>query len=121
VDLGITAWEIDFFGRIRSLKQQALEQYLATEEARRSAQISLVSEVARVYLALAADRENLKLARSTLRNQQEMYNLIKKQYETGLANELDLHRAQTQVETARGEVTLEQFRPPLWHKTKIAI
>ena len=104
VDLGITAWEIDFFGRIRSLKQQALEQYLATEEARRSAQISLVSEVARVYLALAADRENLKLARSTLMNQQQMYNLIKKQYESGLANELDLHRAQTQVETARGEV-----------------
>ena len=104
VDLGITAWEIDFFGRIRSLKQRALEQYLATEEARRSAQISLVSEVARVYLALAADRENLKLAQSTLRTQQQMYNLIKKQYETGLANELDLHRAQTQVETARGEV-----------------
>lgn len=104
VDLGITAWEIDFFGRIRSLKQQALERYLATEEARRSAQISLVSEVARVCLALAADRENLKLAQSTLRNQQEMYNLIKKQYETGLANELDLHRAQTQVETARGEM-----------------
>jgi len=104
VDLGITAWEIDFFGRIRSLKQQALEQYLATEEARRSAQISLVSEVARVYLALAADRKNLKLARSTLRTQEEIYNLIKKQYETGLANELDLHRARTPVETARGEV-----------------
>lgn len=104
VDLGIVAWEIDFFGRIRSLKQQALEQYLATEEARRSAQISLVSEVARVYFALAADRENLRLARSTLRNQQEMYNLIKKLYESGLANELDLHRAQTQVDTARGEV-----------------
>ena len=68
VDLGIAAWEIDFFGRIRSLKDQALEEYLATDEARRSAQIALVSEVARVYLTFAADRENLKLAQSTLEN-----------------------------------------------------
>jgi len=65
VDLGIISWEIDFFGRIRSLKEKALQEYLATEEARRSAQIALVSEVARVYLAFAADRENLKLARDT--------------------------------------------------------
>ena len=104
VDLGITAWEIDFFGRIRSLKQQALEQYLATEEARRSVQISLVSEVARVYLALAADRENLKLAQSTLHTQQGVYDLIRRQYEVGLANGLDLRRAQTQVDAARGDV-----------------
>jgi Outer membrane protein len=55
VNLGIASWEIDFFGRIRSLKDRALEEYLATEEARRSAQISLVSEVARAYLTLAAD------------------------------------------------------------------
>ena len=67
VNLGIASWEIDFFGRIRSLKDQALEEYLATDEARRSAQIVLVSEVARVYLTLAADRENLKLAQSTLK------------------------------------------------------
>ena len=104
VNLGIASWEIDFFGRIRSLKEQALQQYLATEEARRSAQISLVSEVARVYLALAADREDLKLARSTLHTQQGVYDLIRRQYEVGLANELDLHRAQTQVDAARGDV-----------------
>ncbi|RLB89735.1 MAG: multidrug transporter, partial [Deltaproteobacteria bacterium] len=104
VNLGIASWEIDFFGRIRSLKEQALQRYLATEEARRSAQISLVSEVARVYLALAADREDLKLARSTLHTQQGVYDLIRRQYEVGLANELDLHRAQTQVDAARGDV-----------------
>ncbi len=62
VDLGILSWEIDFFGRIRSLKDRALEEYLATEEARRSAQILMVSGVANAYLTLAADRENLKLA-----------------------------------------------------------
>ena len=85
VSLGITAWEIDFFGRIRSLKKKALEEYFATEEARRSAQILLISEVANAYLTLAADRETLKLARSTLEAQQEAYDLIRKRYEKGLA------------------------------------
>lgn len=104
VNLGIAAWEIDFFGRIRSLKDQALEAYLATDEARRGAQISLVSEVARVYLTLAADRENLKLAQSTLATQQQAYKLVQKLFDTGLASELDLRRAQIPVETARGDV-----------------
>ena len=104
VGLGIAAWEIDFFGRIRSLKEQALEQFLATDEARRGAQIVLVSEVARTYLTLAADMENLKLAQSTLETQQESYTLIQRQYEIGVTNELDLRRAQAQIETARGDV-----------------
>ena len=101
VDLGIAAWEIDFFGRIRSLKDRALEEYLSTEQARRSAQIALVSEVVRVYMTLAADRGNLKLARSTLETQHAAYSLIKRRYEIGLANELDLRQAQTRVDAAR--------------------
>lgn len=104
VDLGIAAWEIDFFGLIRSLKDQALEEYLATEQARRSAQIALMAEVARAYLTLAADRENLKLARSTLETQQASYDLIQKSYQIGLATEIDLRRAQTQVDAARRDV-----------------
>jgi outer membrane protein, multidrug efflux system len=104
LDLGIASWEIDFFGRIRSLEEQALKEYLATEEARRSAQITLVSEVARVYLNLAADRERLELARSTYEAQQESFGLIRKQYTVGLATELDLSRVQTQVEIARGDI-----------------
>ncbi len=104
VDLGVASWEIDFFGRIRSLKERALEEYLATDEARRSAQIALVSEVARAYFILAADREKLKLARSTLETQQGIYDLIRRRYEVGLATELDLRRAQTPVDVARGDV-----------------
>jgi len=104
VDMGIASWEIDFFGRIRSLKEQALQEYLATAEARRSAQIALVSEVARVYLTLAADRENLKLARATLETQQGVYTLIKNRCKVGLATELDLSRAQTQVNAAQRDV-----------------
>jgi multidrug efflux system outer membrane protein len=104
VSLGISSWEIDFFGRIRSLKDRALQEYLATEQARRSAQIALVSEVARVYLTLAADRENFKLARSTLLTQQDSYDLINRQYKVGIATKLDLRRAQTQVDTARRNI-----------------
>ena len=105
INLGIASWEIDFFGRIRSLKDRALEEYLATEQARSSAQIALMAEVARVYLTLAADMENLKLVRSTLETQQVSYNLIQRQYEIGLgATQLDLFRAQTRVDAARRDV-----------------
>jgi outer membrane protein, multidrug efflux system len=104
VDLGIASWEIDFFGRIRSLEKSALEQYFATEQARRSAQILLVSEVADAYLTLAADRENLKLAQSTLENQQAAYHLIQRRQEVGLASELDLRQAQTRVDAARVDI-----------------
>ena len=106
VNLGITAWEADFFGRIRSLKDQALEAYLATDEARRGAQIALVAEVAKVYLALAADRENLLLAQSTLTTQQDAYGLVKKRFDVGIAAEIDLWRAQVPVETARRNVAI---------------
>jgi len=103
-NLGISSWEIDFFGRIRSLGKKALEDYFATEQARRSAQILLVSEVANAYLTLAADRENLKLAQSTLASQQAAYNLIRRRSEVGLAQELDLQQAQTRVDAARVDI-----------------
>jgi multidrug efflux system outer membrane protein len=104
VDLGIISWEIDFFGRIRSLKDRALEEYLATEQARHSAQILLVSAVANAYLSLAADRESLKLAETTLETQKRAYDLIRRRCDVGLASELDLNQAQTQVDTARGDI-----------------
>ena len=106
VDLGVLSWEIDLFGRIRSLKDKALEEYLATEHARRGAQISLISAVAGTYLLLAADKENLKLAQSTLDAQQTSHDLIQRRYDVGLTNELDLRRSQTQVDSARRDVAL---------------
>jgi multidrug efflux system outer membrane protein len=106
VNLGILSWEIDFFGRIRSLADRALEEYFATEEGRRSAQILLVSGVATAYLTLAADRENLKLAESTLETQTYAYSLIKRRYEVGLASELALDQTQTQVDTARRNIAI---------------
>ena len=104
VNFGITSWEIDFFGRIRSLKDSALENYLATEEARRSAKILLIGATAGAYLNLAADRENLNLAKTTLQTQQDSYRIINRRYQVGLATEVDVKRAQTQVDTARGDI-----------------
>ena len=104
VSLGVTSWEIDFFGRIRSLEKRALEEYFATEQARRSAQILLVSEVADAYMTLAADRENFQLAQSTLETQQASYHLIQRRFEVGLAHELDLRQVQTRVDAARVDV-----------------
>ena len=104
VNLGISSWELDFFGRIRSLRDAALEQYLATDQARRSAQILLVSAVANTYLALAADRENLKLAVSTLETQSDAYRLTRKRHDVGMTSELDVRRAKSQVDTAHVDV-----------------
>jgi len=104
VNLSISSWEIDFFGRIRSLKDRALEEYLATEQARRSAQILIVSDVANAFLVLAADRENLRLSESTLAAQQAAFDLVRRRFELGLASELDLRRAQTSVDAARASV-----------------
>jgi len=104
VNLGIISWEIDFFGRIRSLKDKALEQYLATQEAHRGAQVSLISAVAQAYLMLSADKENLDMVTYTLETQDASYKLIRKRYDAGMTSELDVKRAQSQVDIARGDV-----------------
>jgi multidrug efflux system outer membrane protein len=99
--LGTTAYELDLFGRVRSLNKQALEKYLATEEAQRSAQISLVAEVATQYFALRQAEEQLQLARQTLAVVQDSYTLNKATFDAGASNELDLRTAEGQVQTAR--------------------
>jgi multidrug efflux system outer membrane protein len=104
VNLGISSWELDLFGRIRSLKDAALQEYLATEQARLGTRISLVAEVANTYLTLAADRELLKLAQDTLKAQEATYNLIRRRYEVGASSKLDLRQAQTRVDAARVDI-----------------
>jgi len=104
VGLGMASWELDLFGRVRSLKESALEQYLATEQAHSAAQISLISAVANAYLALAADRENLKLAQVTLDTQQASYELITQMRDGGISSDLDVSQAQSQVDAARADI-----------------
>jgi multidrug efflux system outer membrane protein len=103
-ELAVSAYELDLFGRVRSLSEQALEQYFATEQARRSVQISLVAEVAANYLTLAADRERLALSRETLANYHAAYDLTRSRFEAGVASALDLNQAKTAVEAARVEI-----------------
>lgn len=100
---GISAWELDFFGRVRSLRDQALETYLATEEAGRSAQISIVAEVANAWLTLAADRELHDLARETWQTQQKSVDLTRRSFEAGAVSALDVRQAQSAMERARAD------------------
>lgn len=104
VALGVTSYELDLFGRVRSLKDQALEQYLATGQAQLSIRISLIGQIATGYLTVAADRELLRLAQQTLKAQQESYQLMQRRFAVGASSELDLRQTQTQVESARVEV-----------------
>ena len=101
--VGFSAYELDFFGRIRSLNEQALELYLGTEEARRSAQISLVAEVADAWLRLAADRERFALARSTFDTRKKSLDLTQRSFDAGAVSALDLRQAQTLLEGARAD------------------
>jgi multidrug efflux system outer membrane protein len=102
--VGLSSYEIDFFGRVRSLKDQALQQYFSTEQARAAAQISLIGEVVTAYLTLAADSERLALARQTLASQGSSYQLTKRTYELGEATLLDLRQSETLVDSARVDV-----------------
>jgi multidrug efflux system outer membrane protein len=104
VSLGVTSYEVDLFGRVRSLEQQALQEYFSTAQARRTTQISLVAEVAFAYLQIAADRESLELAKETLESQEATYRLVQKGYEIGFSSALDLREAQTTVEAARVDI-----------------
>jgi multidrug efflux system outer membrane protein len=99
--LSVTSYEVDLFGRVRSLTHAALEQYVAQVEARRSAQLSLIAEVANAYLTLASDRELERLAQQTLKSQEDSYSLEQKRHETGTVSALDLVQSQTTVEQAR--------------------
>jgi multidrug efflux system outer membrane protein len=99
--LGTTAYEVDLFGRVRSLNRQALETYFATTEAQRSAQITLVAEVADEYFTLREAEEQLRLARQTLTAVQESYDLNQATFDAGASSELDLRTAEGQVETAK--------------------
>jgi multidrug efflux system outer membrane protein len=99
-----TSWEIDFWGRVRSLSGAALAQYLATAQARKSVQITLVAQVADEYLTLLAYDELLTVTKNTLSTAQASYDLTKLQFDTGVGSELSLREAQSVVEHARANL-----------------
>ncbi|WP_157666198.1 efflux transporter outer membrane subunit, partial [Burkholderia ubonensis] len=100
-NVGLQAsWELDLFGRLQSLKDQALAKYLATAQARKASEILLVSQVADQYLTVLAYDDLLKVTDDTLKTAQASYDLTKLKFDNGTGSELDLRQAQTIVETA---------------------
>jgi multidrug efflux system outer membrane protein len=104
VGFGTTTWELDLFGRIRSLRDAALQQYLATEHAKAATQISLIAAVVSTYLSLAADRDGIALARNTFDTQQSTLALIQKTRDIGTGSGLEVEQARSQVELARVQI-----------------
>ena len=120
VNLGITAWELDFFGRVASLKEQALAQFLATEESRKATQISLVSAVASGWLTLIADDELLALTRQTLATREESQKLTRMRFDSGVVSEIDLRLTDSLAETARASYA-EQRRLRMQDENALAL
>lgn len=104
VSVGFNAYELDLFGRIRSLSKAALEQYLATEEARRASQITIISEVASDYITLAADKATLKAAQDTLTSSQASLKVAQGRFDNGVDSELDVRQAETLVDQTQADV-----------------
>jgi multidrug efflux system outer membrane protein len=106
--LSVSAFELDLFGRVRNLSDAALAQYLATEEARKTAQISLIATVANTYLAKLADEEQLALTQQTLKTREESLRLTKLRFENGVVSKLDLQQSISLVEGARAVLAQQQ-------------
>jgi multidrug efflux system outer membrane protein len=104
VGVGFTNYELDLFGRIRSLSHAAQQQYFSSGETRRSVQLTLVAEVATAYLTVLADQTLLDITRDTLRSQEDSYALTQKIFSAGTTTELALRQAETTVDTARANL-----------------
>lgn len=111
LSVGVSSYELDLFGRVRSLNRSALEQYLSSGEANRSARLALVSEVATQYLTERALLKQISLSEQTLGATGKTYDLMKQRFDAGDASELDVQSVNTQVQTAK--VNLANYRQQL--------
>lgn len=106
-NLGVTSFELDLFGRIRSLEDDALESYMGTAEARESTRLSLIAEVATAYMSLLGDQRQLTLTRETLASRADSLNLTRTSASRGVGTDLDVAQARTALETARVNLRLD--------------
>jgi len=104
VTAGVSSWELDLFGRVRSLKEKALQAYFAQEQNRRDVQLTLVAQVATEYFTERAFAEEMAIARETLRAQEDSLRLTQRAYEVGSSSALDFRTAQAQVASARSDL-----------------
>jgi multidrug efflux system outer membrane protein len=102
--VGVSAFELDLFGRVRNLSRAAQEQYFASEEAQRATRISLIAEIATAWLTMAADQEQLRLSRETLRAFEETLRLTREQFRVGIGSELEVRQADTSYQGAVSDI-----------------
>jgi multidrug efflux system outer membrane protein len=122
VSLGLAAWELDFWGRVRNLKDAALENYLATDEARRAATIGLIAEVADAYLTLRELDERSMLARRTIVSREESFRIFTRRYEVGAIARMDLVQVETLLHQAQAlAAQLEQARAAQAHALTLLV
>jgi multidrug efflux system outer membrane protein len=110
VGAGVPAYELDLFGRVRSLKNAALEDYFSVTENRTAAQLLLVSEVANAWLILIADRELLRLAEGTRVSQRQSYDLTKLRFDQGVSSEIEVHRSESLWRSAEVDIAQQTRR-----------
>lgn len=104
----VSSWELDFFGRLGSLKEAALAQYMATEQARKAVQISLIAAVANTWLSLQTNEALLALTQSTWTTREDSMRLIKLRFDAGAASALDLRLAESQAASARASLAQQR-------------
>ncbi len=102
--VGLVSYELDFFGHVRNMNEQALQSYLSTDDARLSFENTLISEVAMLWLTLAADNVQLALQREILQTQEESFRMIEESYRLGAASRFDFEQARTTVSAARAGI-----------------
>ncbi|WP_375393622.1 efflux transporter outer membrane subunit [uncultured Sphingomonas sp.] len=105
-NVGVSAYEVDLFGRVRNLTRAALEQYLATQEGQRSTRITLIAEIATAWLTIASDEDQLALSQQTLGTFKQTLDLTAAQFRIGVASELESRQAETNYQAARNDIAV---------------
>lgn len=120
--LSINSWELDFWGRIRSLNEAALEEYLATEEAAHATFISLIGQIANTYLMERELNELVSIAKKTVESRQRSYHLLKRRFEEGSSSKYEAIQAETLLQQAKTDLTiLERRRELNWNAMTLLI
>jgi len=110
LNAGVSAFEVDLFGRVRNLSRAALEQYFATEEAQRSTRISLIAEIASAWLTLASDQDQLRISQESLKSFEQSLDLTRAQFRIGVASELEARQAESTYQGARNDIAVLRTR-----------
>jgi len=110
LNAGVSAFEVDLFGRVRNLSRAALEQYFATEEAQRSTRISLIAEIATAWLTLASDQDQLRISQDSLKSFEQSLELTRAQFRIGVASELEARQAESTYQGARNDIAVLRTR-----------